>query len=208
MKLKILFTHIILFVFLFDTHGQLSLAPTVGIGSFRKSTPYTGTVTNFITFNAKLELGYRLKTKPIAIRGGASLLTFNNIEESLPNGYERAYARYHWQQSYTLGAIYYFPSEKFFKGYIGGDLGYFRSKPSIFLVSHGPDAYTETWWDKRTMNRLSFGASIGLLMGKKRVKGKIELTHFFLSNYDFAKFAQEMYTSLNFGIDIILWKRK
>lgn len=196
------------FFILFGSYGQLSLSPTVGAGYFRKIAPYTGTVTNFITFNAKLELGYRFKTKPIAIRGGTSYLTFNNIEESFPNGYERAYARYHWQQSYTLGAIYYFPSEKFFKGYIGGDLGYFRSKPSIFLDSYGPDGLTTTQWDKKAMNRFSFGASVGLLMGKKRVKGKIELTHFFLSGYDFAKFAQEMYTSINFGVDIILWKGK
>ena len=206
--MKRIITCFSLFFILFNTHGQLSLAPTVGAGSFRRITPYTGTVGNFGIFNAKIEVAYRFKTKPIAIRGGASLLTFHRIEESLPNGYERTYATYFYQQSYTLGAIYYFPSEKFFKGYIGGDLGYFHSKSSIFLVSHGPDAYTETWWDKKTMNRFSFGASIGLLMGKKRVKGKIELTHFFLGNYDFAKFAQEMYTSLNFGIDIILWKRK
>ena len=208
MKLRILLTHILLLVFLFDTHGQLSLAPTVGIGSFRRITPYTGTVGNYGKFNAKIEVAYRFKTKALAIRGGASLLTFHRIEESFPNGLERTYASYFKQQSYTLGAIYYFPSEKFFKGYIGGDLGYFRSKPSIFLVSHDSNGYNETWWDKKIMNRFSFGASIGVLMGKKRVKGKIELTHIFLGNYDFAKFAQEMYTNLNFGIDIILWKPK
>jgi len=208
MKLRIIFTCILLFFFLFDTHGQLSLAPTVGIGIFRKTTPYTGTVGNYGAYNAKLEVAYRLKTKPIAIRGGASFLTSNRIEETFSNGYDRSFASYFYQQSYTLGALYYFPSEKFFKGYIGGDLGYFRSRADISFDSHGTGKYITTYWDKEEMNRFSFGASVGLLMGKKRVKGKIELTHFFLSGYDFAKFAQEMYTSINFGIDIILWKRK
>ena len=201
---------ILLIVFLslsWSSSAQLQMGIGIGNGNFRKIMPYTESVINFpLTLFLRGSLEYKLKQTPYQLGIDVSFLSGHSWEESFNNYNNRAYARYFNQQSYKAIFNYSIVENSKLNFYTGCNLGYFRSKSDLFYTNYFGENYIVRW-DKSIMHRFAFGANVGLIIGKKRLRTKIDVQHYFLSGYDFAGFAQEMNTSLGIGVVYLLSRK-
>jgi hypothetical protein len=127
------------------------------------------------------------------------------IEESFNLPYlSRAYANYRKQQMHLASIDYNWLQKKKIELYTGLNLGAYSLIPVFGASQLGETGLDYISWNKnRTRSfRGAFGAQSGIIIGKKKLRTKIELRHAFFTQYEFAGFAQEMNTSLSIGV---LW---
>jgi hypothetical protein len=194
-----------------QTYAQLSVGLGVGNSNFRKIVPYSGSVHNFpvMTF-AEANMAYRFKKQPISVGLTAGLWASQRIEESFnPPNWSRANISYFTQQMYLGSFQYSWLQKNRIEMYSGVAIGGFTFLPNFGVVYNNGNSIQYINWDKNGKRnfRAAFGAQSGIIIGNKKLRTKIELRHVFFTQYEFAKLAQEMNTSLTIGLVWVFAKK-